>query len=405
MALCLHLLTLRPSPAQLEAWNQGTPAHPILIKHGWTAFLKEHAGTAIFDNENGIDDERTLERKRLLNELYQVAAEVERGLLPTRNGNNNLISRKRSRETSSEPNVCSYPKRIRYTPAHNSPMAAQVTLSIPVKSEPFYPSQHITYRHQAQSEHSRERAASMSVIGSGLPQSSLQLPAGSSHAAQRHSFSHHPEQYFMQHSGMPAPVHNEYNAPASSSNIMWQTQPRQQQQLGTWQFPNAFTAAASLPPQDAGLYYPVVSTETPQAWESFTTQAPASNSSSWEQTPREPSLTPSSVYSQLTTACVSPRRTSLSYPPQYTHQPNLSFHSPSPAPMQIGLDSKPVALAQNFESPMISNAWLDQSGQQQELPSASMLEHSGDFDHFYASVENDQQVGRWQDVYCSAGNL
>jgi hypothetical protein len=118
-----------------------------------------------------------------------------------------------------------------------------------------------------------------------------------------------------------------------------------------------------------------------------------------------PSITPSSVYSQLTTACVSPRRTSLSHTQRYTHQSTLSYDSPSPAAIPVGLDYKPVALAQNFESPMISNAWLEQSGQQQDLPSASMIDQSCDFEPLYASVEQDQQVGSWEDVYYSAGQL
>jgi hypothetical protein len=73
--------------------------------------------------------------------------------------------------------------------------------------------------------------------------------------------------------------------------------------------------------------------------------------------------------------------------------------------MPIGVDSKPVPLSQSFESPMISNAWLEQSGQQQALPSASMMEQSGDFIPLYASVEEEQQVGSWQDVYYSTAQV
>jgi hypothetical protein len=72
--------------------------------------------------------------------------------------------------------------------------------------------------------------------------------------------------------------------------------------------------------------------------------------------------------------------------------------------MPIGLDSKPAQLAPGFESPMMSHDWLSHAGeklqqqQQQDLPSASMMEQ-GSFEYF-SSVEDGQQ-GSWQDVYYS----
>lgn len=81
MALCLHILRLRPTYEQLAEWNDDvTEISKTFEMHGWTAFLKELTPASLFD---GLDSEKPGKRTRrskLLNDLYEIAEQEERHL-------------------------------------------------------------------------------------------------------------------------------------------------------------------------------------------------------------------------------------------------------------------------------------------------------------------------------------
>lgn len=79
MTLCIHLLRLRPTPAQLKEWNEDkSDPHPTHLMQGWTAFLEELAGASVFDDLQKEDKRKTESKKELLRELYEVAYMEER---------------------------------------------------------------------------------------------------------------------------------------------------------------------------------------------------------------------------------------------------------------------------------------------------------------------------------------
>ena len=75
MKLCLHLLRLRPSPAQLRAWNDDTTEdNKTHVLYGWTEFLKELAPPKLFDDLPKEAPNRVKLRQTLLMQMYAVAA-------------------------------------------------------------------------------------------------------------------------------------------------------------------------------------------------------------------------------------------------------------------------------------------------------------------------------------------
>lgn len=92
MKLCLHLLTLRPTPEQLREWNNGsTEPHPTHVNKGWTAFLEELAGPSIFDDLPKESEDRTRRRKDLMRQMYEVAA-LEESYLAGKSVGKGLLS-------------------------------------------------------------------------------------------------------------------------------------------------------------------------------------------------------------------------------------------------------------------------------------------------------------------------
>ena len=78
--LCLHLLRLRPTPAQLKEWNKNcVEPHPTHVNQGWTEFLKTLAPPSTCDDPRGTDD-KTEERQKLLAQIYDLAEREERYL-------------------------------------------------------------------------------------------------------------------------------------------------------------------------------------------------------------------------------------------------------------------------------------------------------------------------------------
>lgn len=82
MALCLHILRLRPSPQELKAWNrdeadakQPTKTHE---QGYWTAFLKELAPPTILDDLSAGEPIEKIERKRkIMLKMYEIAEKEE----------------------------------------------------------------------------------------------------------------------------------------------------------------------------------------------------------------------------------------------------------------------------------------------------------------------------------------
>jgi hypothetical protein len=78
--LCLHLLRLRPTPAQLKEWNRDcVEPHKTHVNKGWTAFLRELAPPSTVDDSREPDD-KTEERQKLLAQVYDLAEREERYL-------------------------------------------------------------------------------------------------------------------------------------------------------------------------------------------------------------------------------------------------------------------------------------------------------------------------------------
>jgi hypothetical protein len=77
ISLCVHLLRLRPTPAQLKEWNKGcVEPHQTHVAKGWTEFLKELAPPSMFDEMREPDDKRE-EREKLLAQAYDLAKREE----------------------------------------------------------------------------------------------------------------------------------------------------------------------------------------------------------------------------------------------------------------------------------------------------------------------------------------
>lgn len=77
VSLCLHLLRLRPTPAKLKEWNNGSvEPHQTHVTKGWTEFLKELAPPSGFD-EMREPDGKNEERRKLLAQIYDIAKREE----------------------------------------------------------------------------------------------------------------------------------------------------------------------------------------------------------------------------------------------------------------------------------------------------------------------------------------
>lgn len=73
--MCLHLLRLRPTPEQLNAWNKGcSPPNPTHVNQGWTAFLEELAPVSVLDELREAKTEKAEKRKELMQQMYHIAA-------------------------------------------------------------------------------------------------------------------------------------------------------------------------------------------------------------------------------------------------------------------------------------------------------------------------------------------
>jgi len=76
--LCLHLLRLRPTPAQLKQWNKDcAEPHQTHVTKGWTEFLKELAPPAVVFDESREPSDKTEERQKLLAQAYDLAYREE----------------------------------------------------------------------------------------------------------------------------------------------------------------------------------------------------------------------------------------------------------------------------------------------------------------------------------------
>ena len=76
MALCIHLLRLRPTVEQLKSWNKdGFEPSKTLETCGWTAFLRELTGQ--YSLEGLEPREKLVHRKRILEDLYDIAEKEE----------------------------------------------------------------------------------------------------------------------------------------------------------------------------------------------------------------------------------------------------------------------------------------------------------------------------------------
>ncbi|SMR64790.1 unnamed protein product [Zymoseptoria tritici ST99CH_3D1] len=77
-ALCLHLLRLRPSPADLKAWNN-TAIEPneTCAEQGWTAYLRGLIKEELFANLPGNSRESAEQRQRNLDRMFELASMEE----------------------------------------------------------------------------------------------------------------------------------------------------------------------------------------------------------------------------------------------------------------------------------------------------------------------------------------
>lgn len=76
MALCLHILRLRPNVDQLVDWNQNRDADELrktYESHGWTGLLKQMTPKTIFDGLDSDQPEKRRRRDTILTQMYDVA--------------------------------------------------------------------------------------------------------------------------------------------------------------------------------------------------------------------------------------------------------------------------------------------------------------------------------------------
>ena len=83
MALCMHLLRLRPTVQQLRSWNKdAVEPYKTLDTRGWTAFLRELTPASILEGlgPKVEPDEKLERRQKIMDDMYDVA-EKEEGFL------------------------------------------------------------------------------------------------------------------------------------------------------------------------------------------------------------------------------------------------------------------------------------------------------------------------------------
>jgi hypothetical protein len=86
--LCVHLLRLRPSPEELNHWNNSdTEPNPTHVNEGWTAFLAELAGPEIFDELPKESPKRAEKRRDFMSQMYACAAMEEQFVIGARGKN------------------------------------------------------------------------------------------------------------------------------------------------------------------------------------------------------------------------------------------------------------------------------------------------------------------------------
>jgi hypothetical protein len=76
MALCLHLLRLRPTADQLAEWygsNDATEVKEKYAREGWTEFLKQMTPTDVFAGLDCSYDEKRRRRMAIMEQMWNVA--------------------------------------------------------------------------------------------------------------------------------------------------------------------------------------------------------------------------------------------------------------------------------------------------------------------------------------------
>ncbi|SMY30180.1 unnamed protein product [Zymoseptoria tritici ST99CH_1A5] len=77
-ALCLYLLRLRPSPADLKAWNYtAIKPNETCAEQGWTAYLRGLIKEELFANLPGNSRESAEQRQRNLDRMFELASMEE----------------------------------------------------------------------------------------------------------------------------------------------------------------------------------------------------------------------------------------------------------------------------------------------------------------------------------------
>lgn len=78
VTLLIHLLRLRPSPQQLNTWNEdNTDYNETHVRQGWTAFLEEIAGPETIDECPKVSVEKAERRRKYLSQIYELAGMEE----------------------------------------------------------------------------------------------------------------------------------------------------------------------------------------------------------------------------------------------------------------------------------------------------------------------------------------
>lgn len=80
MALCMHLLRLRPTVEQLRSWNHElNEPYQMLEECGWTAFLRRLTPPSTLEGLGAKYEsaDKLEKRQKALNDLYDIAEKEE----------------------------------------------------------------------------------------------------------------------------------------------------------------------------------------------------------------------------------------------------------------------------------------------------------------------------------------
>lgn len=120
VTLLIHLLRLRPSPQQLNTWNEdNTDYNETHVRQGWTAFLEEIAGPETIDECPKVSVEKAERRRKYLSQIYELAGMEEEYKRDDRDGSDRFYYQP-DEEDNKRPALASAPTPVAKRPREQS---------------------------------------------------------------------------------------------------------------------------------------------------------------------------------------------------------------------------------------------------------------------------------------------